>query len=248
MTVHFTSCIPKTLALLWLIGSGCKPTPAIAQKSSAPESTHPPTSASHPPSTQRSARAPVPSVQTTSIDPDAAPTEPESEPLPKSARTCTWDAQHGTTPETQYEHEWSAMLDRSRVVDIDHDGLDDRIVNLGACGNWGDCIQVVLLGCEDERYHPVWGPDYAQVIGVVPGQGAWSSLVFTRRGSDAGCDPTYAELFEAKLADDSPEGFRWVNVESCGLAERMSIWRSVDCNLPPACASGSVLETYQKNQ
>jgi hypothetical protein len=44
--------------------------------------------------------------------------------------------------------------------DLDGDGKHDAIINLGWCGNWGDCIHVVFLGCGKGVFSLASEPDH----------------------------------------------------------------------------------------
>jgi hypothetical protein len=45
---------------------------------------------------------------------------------------------------------------------LDADGRDDLVlVYHGTAGNWGEILFSAYLGCGDNRYAPVFGPDYA---------------------------------------------------------------------------------------
>src|SRR5690606_40614019 len=92
--------------------------------------------------------------RTATAQPDQ--TSPTASASQSSApRSCTWDKQHERSLETEYKREWSEMLKHSRLVDIDHDGLDDRVVTLGARRYWGDSIVVSMIGCSIECSHSV---------------------------------------------------------------------------------------------
>lgn len=83
------------------------------------------------------------------------------------------DGPDGTTtlgPEDSGDEAARREPERVRVTwrgDLDGDGREDRIVMIeDACGNWGECLYLVLRHCEGDSFATLWGPDYALSLAV----------------------------------------------------------------------------------
>ncbi len=175
------------------------------------------------------------------VPPRAAP-EASPDPAPR-AWACAWQERDGTVTGSGGEafgrdSTWSGPIGAS-PLDLDGDEYADHVVNLGACGNWGDCVRVVLVGCGNDRYHAVWGPEYALGLTVVPGR-HWL-LVEDHRGASAGCDPASATLLQAVVSPAPQALVTWRSIESCGLERFLASWRDECPELPSACPPGSQL-------
>ena len=72
--------------------------------------------------------------------------------------------------------------------DLDGDGLDDSILSLGACGNWGECVQVIVRGCSDGRHSLATDPDTYVWELTVEDSGDSVTLWETTRGGSAAAD------------------------------------------------------------
>lgn len=51
--------------------------------------------------------------------------------------------------------------------DLDGDGIQDAIIDLGWCGNWGDCIHVVLRGCDEPQLFSLASDPHHYAFGFV---------------------------------------------------------------------------------
>lgn len=93
-------------------------------------------------------------------------------------------------------------LDRERIEvviadDLDGDGDLDHVLSLGRCGNWGECIHAVLLGC---------GGSGLATLASEPDLYAYG---FTREARDDG-PPLLWELTRTAIAGDDELGrVRW---------------------------------------
>ena len=124
-------------------------------------------------STSVSATAPVSAAPpasaappTTAESPTAIPEPPACEPLAagaSGAHPCSVQATIALPFEgsplrfedgSEGEVTWRGRLDS--------DARDDLVlVYHGTAGNWGEVLFSAYVGCGDERYAPVFGPDYA---------------------------------------------------------------------------------------
>lgn len=84
-------------------------------------------------------------------------------------------------------------------VDLNADGKEDILVNLGACGNWGHCIMGVFVQEEQGIYRSVWS-EYVYDYNVleeestwVDGQ-PWKKILLIDRGDYGGGDPADVPL------------------------------------------------------
>lgn len=74
--------------------------------------------------------------------------------------------------------------------DLNADGKTDLILDLGGCGNWGDCEFGVYVACEtDNQYVSVWGPEYASGFdvaktGTIINGVRWADLIRFGRDDD----------------------------------------------------------------
>ncbi len=110
-------------------------------------------------------------------------------------------------------------------VNVDNDGRADLVANVGQCGNWGDCMFVLLRACEAGGYEALFGPEYAQNITLGEREeGATFAPVYVHgRTAMAGCDvPTRQALRH--------ESGAWTLGASCADGE--GIWDE-ECEGPP---------------
>lgn len=92
-----------------------------------------------------------------------------------------WLAEEGAAP-----LDYGDGIDESYQGDLDGDGLDDFILNLGACGNWGYCVQAILMGRPDAWFSLAMEPDYYYEFVVEPSvDGTSVTLWELTRGASA---------------------------------------------------------------
>jgi hypothetical protein len=82
--------------------------------------------------------------------------------------------------------------------DIDGDGREDAILFLGMCGNWGDCIYAIMLGCGDDEYVLAADPDYAQGFDVVMDERGVPTLWERTRGASGAADDIGRQRWEIR--------------------------------------------------
>jgi hypothetical protein len=159
----------------------------------------------------------------------AKPVAVEAPPPPVDTRAappglCEWDLRDGVPWHPSY----GAARTEATRVDLDGDALGDLVASLEGCGNWGDCMFVVLQGCPDQLYRAVWGPEYAQSIEVgARASGApIAGLVIGGRTALAGCDlPLQATV--------TWDGDSWTEPSWC--AQDGGVWDASCGPRPPAC-------------
>lgn len=101
-------------------------------------------------------------------------------PLPDEEGLTRFEASpHGEYRETEAIEKWAA--------DLNGDGLTDRAVfYVGTCGNYGECVTGVYVGCGNDEYAIVLEPDYHYQLELtktktkVKGR-SWRDLVLTER-------------------------------------------------------------------
>jgi len=118
----------------------------------------------------------------------------------------------------------SGMSIHPRTPDLDGVAPQDVVMSLGSCGNWGDCVHVVLQGCGTDEYRAVWGPDYAQAIEVLENGNPPADLLVRSRTARSGCDLPVQEILRW-------QGNHWVSVERC---TGNGVWTEDVCGQLPA--------------
>jgi hypothetical protein len=81
--------------------------------------------------------------------------------------------------------EW-AGAEAVQVINVNGDAAPDLLADLGACGNYGDCLYAVLESCGNGSFQARWGPEYAQYVEVLGS--APLVLQFGGRSAQPGCD------------------------------------------------------------
>jgi hypothetical protein len=124
--------------------------------------------------------------------PCVAPDEPSASveqcPAPRYALTLSGDhptieTLDGAPP---LEHDSLALV---LEHDLDGDGIKDKIVSLGLCGNWGECVHVILRGCGADVFSLASEPDHYAVGFTVEHDGEGPPVLWeTTRGGVAGDD------------------------------------------------------------
>lgn len=109
-------------------------------------------------------------------------------------------------------------------VDVDGRGPADVVAMLGGeCGNWGDCIFVVLRACGPGGYEAIWGPDYATEVTVgASSEDGRPALVLGGRTGEGGCDLPLETTLRWS-------GESW---EPTGTCAGEGVWDE-DCGEPP---------------
>lgn len=70
----------------------------------------------------------------------------------------------------------------SKFNDLNSDGLEDVIINLGNCGNWGDCEYGIFKTNGDGTYQLIWGPEYLLDFQIIESdKNEWKSIVLMER-------------------------------------------------------------------
>jgi hypothetical protein len=121
-------------------------------------------------------------------------------------------------------------LDHDKVVpvfegDLDGDGIDDVIIDLGLCGNWGDCIHVVLRGCDEPQLFSLASDPhhYAHGFAVEPsGEGPPAMWELVRGEMDRAHEITRVrwEIREGRAAPSSA----WEGADACMPAVRDAVF------------------------
>ena len=107
-------------------------------------------------------------------EPRASAETPSVEPPREPRCVAPRYALVGGDPSTALPLDEAPALDHDMFIpvfegDLDGDGKHDAIVNLGICGNWGECIHVVFLGCGGGVFSLASEPDhYAFGFSVEP--------------------------------------------------------------------------------
>ena len=159
------------------------------------------------------------------------PIAPEAVATPERVAACAWTYEasdlHGP-PETDLFD--PAQPVHVREVSVDDDGRADLIANVGNCGNWGDCVFVLLRGCEGGGYEALWGPEYAQDvrIGTREEGATYAPVHLMGRTAAAGCDVATRRALRF-------ENGAWAAAPECSLGD--GIWSDA-CGYdpPPQCA------------
>ncbi len=165
-----------------------------------------------------------------------AETTPQGEALaqPDDAPSgCDWRVQEGRAigPEVAPEDDYTQQL---KAVDLDGQAPEELIVNVGGCGNHGDCMHVLLQACDATTYRALWGPDYAQELSLEPRspQQPFATLMVGGRSAQAGCALPLWQRFAWTQGPWEEFG------PACANASSDSLWDDAECGArPPICPS-----------
>jgi hypothetical protein len=110
-------------------------------------------------------------------------------PLPDAEGLVRFRASvHGDYKETEATQKWS--------TDLNGDGLLDRAVFYeGTCGNYGECVIGVYVGCGQDEYAVVLPPDYHYCVGLAKTKTKvkgtkWLDIMITERTEREILSPT----------------------------------------------------------